>query len=147
MCTVNNAGELEKTVCPNLKGVAATISVDRLLDLPFLRFRVVAEESNRRGGDYGYEYGGNLQLTTTLMDWPVCHENIQLWHINCCHTCRKYEDISSNISKLMSRCWIFPRHSMLSHTRDYLENSSTTASMATSWSGFLNFCPAAPNVS
>ena len=35
MCTVNNAGELEKTVCPNLKRVAATISVDRLLDLPF----------------------------------------------------------------------------------------------------------------
>ena len=68
MCTVNNAGELEKTVCPNLKRVAATISVDRLLDLPFLRFSVVAEESNRRGGDYGYEYGGNLWLTTTLMD-------------------------------------------------------------------------------
>ena len=60
MCTVNNAGELEKTVCPNLKRVAATISVDRLLDLPFLRFSVVPEESNRRGGDYGYEYGGNL---------------------------------------------------------------------------------------
>ena len=60
MCTVNNAGELEITVCPNLKRVAATISVDRLLDLPFLRFSVVAEESNRRGADYGYEYGGNL---------------------------------------------------------------------------------------
>ena len=57
MCTVNNAGELEKTVCPNLKRVAATGSI---LDLPFLRFSVVAEESNRRGGDYGFEYGGNL---------------------------------------------------------------------------------------
>ena len=68
MCTVNNAGKLEKTVCPNQKGVAATISVDRLLDPPFLRFSVVAEESNRRGCDYGYEYGGNLRLTTTLMD-------------------------------------------------------------------------------
>ena len=55
MWAVNNAGELEKTVCPNLKGVAATISVYRLLDLPFLRFSVVAEASNRRGGDYGYE--------------------------------------------------------------------------------------------
>ena len=74
MCAVNNAGELEKTVCPNLKGVAATISVERLLDLPFLRYRVVVEESNRRGGDYGYDYGGNLRLTTALMDWPVCHK-------------------------------------------------------------------------
>ena len=46
MCTVNNAGELEKTVCSNLKRVAATISVDRLLELPFLRFSVVAEECN-----------------------------------------------------------------------------------------------------
>ena len=61
MCTVNNAGELKKkTVCLNLKRVATTISVDRLLDLPFLRFSMVAEESNRRGGDYGYGYGGNL---------------------------------------------------------------------------------------
>ena len=53
-------GNWKKKVCPNPKRVAATISVDRLLDLPFLRFSVVAEESNRRGGDYGYEYGGNL---------------------------------------------------------------------------------------
>ena len=67
--TVNNAGELKKkTVCPNVKGVAATIWEDRLLDLPFLRYSVIAEESNRRGGDYGYEYGGNLRLTKTLMD-------------------------------------------------------------------------------
>ena len=88
------------------KGVAATISVDRLLDLPFLRHGVVAEGSNPRGGNYGYEYGGNLRLTTTLMDWPVCHENIQLWHVNCYHTCRKYEDISSN----NVRIWVLGRH-------------------------------------
>ena len=60
MRTGNNAGELGKPVCPNLKDVAATISVEMLLDLQFLRHSVVAEGSNRRGGDYGYAYGENF---------------------------------------------------------------------------------------
>ena len=31
-------------------------------------------------------YGRNLRLTNTLMDWPVCHKNIYLWHTKSCNT-------------------------------------------------------------
>ena len=104
MCTVNNAGELGKTVCPNLNGVAATILVAP-------RPTIFASQRGRWGvideaAIMATDMGENLRLTTTLMDWPVCHENIQLWHMNCCNTCRKYEYISSN----NVRIGVFGRH-------------------------------------
>ena len=35
--------------------------------------------------------------------------------------------------------WIFPRHLILSHSRDYLENASTVTSMVIYWTGSLIF--------
>ena len=58
---------------------------DRLLDLPFLCHSVVAELSNRRGGDYGYEYGRKPSINNdfnglTCVSWTytvVTHELLQ----------------------------------------------------------------------
>ena len=66
MCTVNNAGELGKPVCPNLNGVAATISVAPS------RPTIFASQRGRWGvideaAIMVTDMVENLRFTTTLM--------------------------------------------------------------------------------
>ena len=83
MFTVDNAEELGKPVCLNLNGEAATISVAPRPTI--FASAVWSLGSNRRGGDYGYEYGRKPSINNdfnglTCVSWKytaVTHELLQ----------------------------------------------------------------------